>query len=135
MPQYPTAPVVTAEISITNGEGNTSQSFVYLNSASDGESQSAEERVTCLSRSVHAADQHTADSAKCTATVSAVLHSARFNPSVPGSSALSPQHSILLLARAPVVEEEGEVGGVDDVIVVEVGGVVGVRAPIAQENG
>ena len=94
MPQYPTAPVVTAEISITNGEGNTSQSFVYLNSASDGESQSAEERVTCLSRSVHAADQHTADSAKCTATVSAVLHSAWFTPSVPGSSALRTQHSV-----------------------------------------
>ena len=53
----------------------------------------------------------------------------------PHSSALSPQHSALLLARPPVAQEEGEVGGADDVISVEVGGVVGVRAPMAQENG
>ena len=39
-----------------------------------------------------------------------------------------------LLARAPLAEEEGEVGGADDVIVVEVGGVVRVRAPSAQQN-
>ncbi len=40
-----------------------------------------------------------------------------------------------LRARSPVAEEEGEVGGADGAVVVEVGGVVGVRAPIAQENG
>ena len=62
---------------------------------------------------------------------------------------LSAQHSALSAAsggsplrsdvspasRSPVAEEDGEVEGVDDVIVVEVRGVVGVRAPIAQENG
>ena len=40
-----------------------------------------------------------------------------------------------LFARAPVAEEEGEVGGADGAVGVEVGGVVGVRAPIAQEIG
>ena len=40
-----------------------------------------------------------------------------------------------LQTRAPVAEEEGEVGGADGAVGVEVGGVVGARAPIAQENG
>ncbi len=39
------------------------------------------------------------------------------------------------LARPPVAEEEGEVEGVDDVIIDEVGGVVGVRAPISEQAG
>ena len=52
------------------------------------------------------------------------------------TAVLSPWSSDLRPAsRSPVAEEEGEVGGADDVIVVKVGGVVGVRAPIAQENG